>query len=132
MPTLGKQPSGIYTNWEPYFVIPATDRTALKDAFQEVLLKGSPPIPTQPRGNDNDAKILKLAGVKTFSAFYRGAVLWGVEDWNGIYTILPYKPGKPRGWVPDRERKTEFPAGTDEAEVADCLVSMIQAANTGG
>jgi hypothetical protein len=129
---MAKEPSGIYRDWEPFSVIPVTDGPALKEAIREVLLRGNPSIPTQPLGNDNDAKILKFAGVKTFSAFAKGTLVWDVEDSGGIYTIVPYKDGKPRGWVPDRERKIEFPAGTDEGEVADRLVSMIQAANAAG
>ena len=132
LPTMAKEASGIYRHWEPSYKIAINDTASLKSAFREVIERGSPLIPNQPRGNPDDAEILKHAGVKTFSAFAQSAQMWSVEDFNGVYTILPYKKGKPRGWVPDRERKVEFPLGAPAVAVCDRLISMIQTAAAGG
>lgn len=132
IPTLAREDSGIYRHAEPVFSVRATDDIDFKNIFQKLVAKGNPSIPNKPRDVRSESPILKLSGLKTFSAFARGTLVWGVEDLGGFYTILPYKDGKPRGWVPDREKKVEFAPGTAEGEVADRLVSMIQAADVSG
>jgi hypothetical protein len=132
IPTMAREQSGIYCHVEPVFSVPVADEIGFRTIFQKLVAQGNPLIPNRPRNIRGESPILKLAGLKTFSAFARDTLVWGVEDLGGHYTILPYKDGKPRGWVPDRERKVEFAPGTAEDEVADRLVSMIQAADAVG
>jgi hypothetical protein len=129
IPSIAKDQSGVYIHIEPVSSISVADTLGFEDVFRKLIAQGNPLISNRPRDNKDASPILKVAGVKTFTAFAQGALVWGVDELNGCYTILPYKKGKPRGWVPDRERKIEFPPETAVNEISDRLISMIQDAN---
>jgi hypothetical protein len=128
IPTKGQIGTGHYRDVDPVAVVSVPDTDDLRNALRETFARGNPIVSSLPRYDRPDPVVLKYAGVKTFSAFARGTLVWRVEEREDVFKIVPQKNGQPRGWVDDNERTVEFPPGAVVDEVCDRLISMIQAA----
>jgi len=72
--------------------------------------------------------VLKYAGVKKWSAFERGMMLWSIEGEDGKFQIA-VKTKQPNGmWVDDKVRTIELPSGSKTQNVVERMVSIIQQA----
>jgi hypothetical protein len=58
----------------------------------------------------------------------RGASEWAINEDNGNYEVVPYRkdPEGSQAWIADKERKTQFPAGTTRDEVIERVIKIIQ------
>src|SRR5262245_1544895 len=89
VPAVGRR-GGSYTVIEPVGVVPVTDTDALRLALHDAvarklvdvpLIKGKWPPPILP----------KYAGVKSWSAFDRGASTWNIQEHDKKYKIVGYR-----------------------------------------
>jgi len=129
VPTTVKTEAGFYMRHEPVAVVPAANTDALQRAFHDVMERGNQIVPT-PKPNAFPPPVLpKYAGVKSWSAFMRGASEWAINEDNGNYDIVSYQkdPEGGQGWVADKKHKTQFAAGTTRDQVIDQMIKIIQA-----
>jgi hypothetical protein len=126
IPTFGRVDKGLYRDIEPVAVVDVSDTGALRQAFHETIARGNPPTPYYPRGGPYPQPVVvKHAGVKSWSAFARGASPWNIKESDGIYQIVGHLKG-PSGWVEDHERRIEFPPGTTLDQVIDRMIVILQ------
>jgi hypothetical protein len=93
VPTMGRRKSEpIYTTIEPVSAVLVSNPEDLRRALLETIARKNIIIP------DPDAKalrapplILKYAGVKSWSAFFRNASMWSIREDEGAYKILSYR-----------------------------------------
>jgi hypothetical protein len=106
-------------------VVPAANTDALRRAFHDVMEKGNETVPSDAFP---PSVLPKYAGAKSWSAFMRGASEWAINESNGNYDVVPYRkdPEGSQAWVADKERKTQFPAGTTRDEVIGQMIKIIQ------
>jgi hypothetical protein len=130
MCVFAKTEAGFYRAIEPVTFVPVSQTAELHRAVAETIACGNPIIPT-PRYEEKSAIesiILKHAGVKTWSAFERGALSWMMREKNGIYQIVGQRKGEYGGWVDDPEQTTTFPSGTSIDQAIDRLIEILQEA----
>lgn len=128
IPTFGRVDKGLYRDIEPVAVIDVSDTGALRRGFHETIARGNPPTPYYPRGGPYPQPVVvKYAGVKSWSAFARGAAPWGIKENNGIYQIVGHQKG-PSGWAEDPEQRIQFPPGTTVDDVVDRMIAILQEA----
>jgi hypothetical protein len=73
VPTVAKRESEpVYTNIEPVAVVPVTNIEAVRRALLDTIAKKNILIPV-PKDLDAAPILLKYAGVRSWSAFYRNA-----------------------------------------------------------
>jgi hypothetical protein len=65
--------------------------------------------------------------VKSWGAFARGALPWGIEEENGIFQIVGRRK-TPNGWVEDPDQTIEFALGTTLDQVIDRMIAILQGA----
>ena len=85
LPTLGKIETGFYRYIEPVETAPVSDSSGLKRALLETIHRGNPSIPNVPRSEHQEPVLPKYAGLKSWSAFARGAIPWSVSDDGGQF-----------------------------------------------
>ena len=119
--------TGGYQDIEPVAVIPLSDTAGLRVAFREMFLRGNPVIPTFV-GRDVPPVVLKFAGLKSFTAFARGTLVWVIDGRDGVWKIVPQKKGPERGWQYDFDRIMPQPPGTSIDELSERVVAVLQAA----
>jgi hypothetical protein len=95
VPTNVKTEAGFYMHAEPVAVVPAADTDALRRAFHNVMEEGNKIVPTPKRDAFPPPILPKYAGVKSWSAFMKGASYWAINKDNGNYDILPSLPKRP-------------------------------------
>jgi hypothetical protein len=128
IPTVGKVEGGPYRQIEPVAVLPVSHAVDLQHAFEETMMRGNPAIPNLARADHGDPVILKYAGVKTYSAFGRGAQYWMIEENQGAYQIIGQRKIVPRGWVDDPKQTVRFPAHTELDVVIRRMIVILQEA----
>ena len=129
LPTAGNVHIGLHRDIEPVEVVAVSNTDAMRQAFHATIARGNPPTPhyTHPRGVYPQPVVLKYAGVKSWSAFARGASSWTIKEKNGVYQIVGYRM-RPDGWVEDPEQTTNFPPGSSVDEVIERMIAILQGA----
>ena len=128
VPTFGRVDKGLYRDIDPVDVVDVSDTDALRQALHETIARGNPPTPYYPRGGPYPQPVVvKYAGVKSWSAFARGASPWNIKEKDGIYQIVGHRKGQ-SGWVEDPEQKIELPPGTTLDQVIDRMIAILQGA----
>jgi hypothetical protein len=74
--------------------------------------------------------ILKYAGVRTWSAFAGGTLVWNIDEDEDLYQIVGHRMHPDGYWVRDEEQKIEFPPGTSVDVVIDRMIAILQDAAT--
>jgi hypothetical protein len=104
VPTVAKRESEpVYTNIEPVAVVPVTNIEAVRRALLDTIAKKNILIPV-PKDLDAAPILLKYAGVRSWSAFYRNASTWSITEEEGAYQILGYRKHKGY-WQEDPDQK---------------------------
>jgi hypothetical protein len=124
IPTLGRVPGGPHRDIEPVTVIDVSDADALRQAFRQTIARGNPPIGPYPRPNPPPV-VLKHAGVKSWSAFARGASTWLIEQQGELYQIIGYRR-EPNNWAQDPQQTVDFLPGTTLDQVIDRMIAILQ------
>jgi hypothetical protein len=130
VPTVARRKSEpIYTNIEPVSVVPLNSPEGVRRALLETIVRKNAVIP------DRDAKAVrappllpKYAGVRSLSAFFRGASTWSIIEDDGNYKILCYRRHPKGYWQPDLGREIQFPVGTTVDDVVDRMIAILQEA----
>jgi hypothetical protein len=125
IPTFGLVHKGLYRDIEPVAVVDVSDTEVLRQAFHETIARGNPPTPHYPRDGYPQPVVVKYAGVKSWSAFARGASPWNIKDKGGIYQIVGHLKG-PTGWVEDPDQTNKFPPGATLDQVIDRMIAILQ------
>jgi hypothetical protein len=126
VPTLGRVlPGGPYRDMEPVTVAPFSNPEALRRALRDAISRGNPPAPRYPPGGHPQPVVVKYAGVKSWSAFARGTLPWGISEREGNYQIVGYCR-HPDGWREDPKQKVDLPAGSTVDDAIDRMMAILQ------
>jgi hypothetical protein len=124
VPTVGKR-GGAYTDIDPAAVVPVADTEGLRRAFLSAIAKKNVPVPLQ-KGKRPPPVILKYAGVRTWSAFANGTLVWNIDEEEDLYQIVGHRVHPDGYWVRDEEQKIRFPPGTSVDVVIDRMIAILQ------
>ena len=128
MPTVAKLETGAYTDIEPVAVVPVSNEESLRRAFRDAIARKNAIVPNPPKDDWPPPVLLKYAGVKTWSAFARGAAQWSIKETDGRYQIVGHRTHRDGYWVEDSDQKTDFPPGTTVDDVVARMIAILQAA----
>ena len=112
IPTQARTEAGFYMAIEPIEVVDARDGPRLEQALLRAVSRGNPSVPTPLLTEVNDSSknpLLKLAKVKSSSAFEKHAKSWQLSKRDGAYFVVPYRPHESGGKVEDVERTERIP-----------------------
>ncbi len=126
VPTVVKLQTGLYMDVEPVAVVPIVDTHGLRRAFLKAIARGNVVVPNPPQDKWPPPVLPKYAGVKTWSAFARGASLWSIKEQDGNYKIAGYRSPRAGYWEPDPEQKIEFPPGSSVDAVVERMIEILQ------
>jgi hypothetical protein len=126
VPTVGRR-GGAYTDIDPIAVVPVADSEGLRRAFLNAIARKNVPVPLQ-KGKWPPPVILKYAGVRTWSAFANGTLVWNIDEDEDHYQIVGHRLHSAGYWVRDEEQKIEFPACTSVSIVVDRMIAILQQA----
>jgi hypothetical protein len=128
VPTMARRETEpVYTDVEPVSVAPLDNPDHVRRALLESFARKNITIPS-PDANALRAPpvILKYAGVKSWSAFFRNASTWNITEDDGLYKILFYSKHPKGYWEPDLGREIQFPSGTMVSAVVDRMIAILQ------
>jgi hypothetical protein len=125
IPTFALVDKGLYRDIEPVAVVDVSETEAMRRAFRETIARGNPPAGPYPQPNPLPV-VVKYAGLKSWSAFARGASPWIIDARDGHYQIIGHQR-KPNNFAVDPEQTVDFPQGTTLDEVIDRLIAILQA-----
>jgi hypothetical protein len=72
--------------------------------------------------------MLKYAGVRSWSAFFRNASTWSIREDDGVYKIIFYRKHPKKYWEQDLAQEIQFPVGTTIDNVVDRMIAILQEA----
>ena len=125
LPTMGMIYRGLYRVVEPVAVVPVGASEALTQAFKDTITRGTPQVPDSSPGQV--PLLPKSAGVKSRTAFERGAFTWSIKEKDGHYGIYPGRKCADGGWEDDPDSGVELPAGATIDELCAQAVAIVQA-----
>jgi len=125
VPTTGLVDRGPYREIEPVAVAPVANPSAVGRAIRAAISRGNPPAPRYPPGGHPQPVVVKYAGVKSWSAFARGTLTWGINETDGKYQIIGYTR-HPDGWRQDHEQKIDLPAGSTVDDAINRMIAILQ------
>ena len=128
IPTMAKMDKGFYRGVEPVAVVSVSNTDALRQAIVETIARGNPDAPMLRRREWPAPVVLKYAGVKSWSAFERGAQFWTIEERNGRFQIAGQRRQSDGMWKDDPDRTVAFPANTPVDDVVQRMISILQKA----
>jgi hypothetical protein len=90
VPTIARRESGpIYTDIEPVAAVPLSNSGDVRHALLETIARKNIVLPDpDPKALRAPPLMLKYAGVRSWSAFYRNASTWSIIEDDGVYKIL--------------------------------------------
>jgi hypothetical protein len=127
VPTTGLVHRGPYRDMEPVTVVPVSNPEAVRQALHDAISRGNPAAPQYPRDSYPQPVVVKYAGVKSWSAFARGTLTWGIDESEGKYQIIGYSR-HPDGWRENPDQKVDLPAGSTVDDAVDRMIAILQEA----
>jgi hypothetical protein len=130
VPTMARRKSEpIYTTIEPVSVVPVSSPEDVRSALLKTIARKNVFIPNpDPKALRAPPLILKYAGVKSWSAFFRSASMWGIREDDGVYKILNYRKHPKGHYQQDLAQEIQFPIGTTVDDVVDRMIAILQEA----
>ena len=130
VPTLARRArEPVYTHIEPVGVVSIANTEAVRRTLLETIARKNPTIPDpDQKARDAPSIILKYAGVRSWSAFYRNASTWSIREDDGVYKIIGYRKHSKGSWLQDLEQQIQFPVGTIVDDVVDRMIAILQEA----
>jgi hypothetical protein len=125
VPTVARRDGGPYTDIEPVGVVPVANTEGIRRALMAAIARGNITVPV-PKGKWPAPVFLKYAGVRTWSAFARGASSWSIEEKDGKYQIDGYRKHPKGYWVEDPEQRIILPAGATVNDVIDRMIAILE------
>jgi len=129
IPTVGKSDRGSFRYIDPVETVPVLDTAELRKAFRDVTARGNPSIPTLRREDHTESVVAKAAGVKTYTAFANRALSWTIENEDNAIRIKGQKKLPRGGWVDDPDSIVVLQNCTDQGEMIEELIRIVQAAD---
>jgi len=126
VPTVVELESGAYVDVEPVAVVPVANTEALRIAFLETIKKGNAVVPKPDKWPP--PVVLKYAGVKSWSAFARGASMWSIKESDGNFAIVGDRDHPNGYWKEDPEQRTNLPPGSTVGDAVDRMIAILQKA----
>ena len=126
VPTMGIMEKGFYRGVEPVAVVSAMNTEALREALAATIARGNPTVPKLRRREWPPPVVLKYAGVKSWSAFERGMMLWSIEEKDGVWKVVGTRRGSDGAMVDDPDQIMAFPAEASVDEVISRAISIVQ------
>jgi hypothetical protein len=127
--TLGAIETGGFVGIEPIAVLPVSNSDGLRQAFKEVFARGNPIEPSRLRADIPPPPILKYAKAKTWGEFARGTQPWTIrDDKDGSIKIVGHRKAVPYGWEADPAQIVSFPSSTNEDQIIDRMIDILQSA----
>ena len=111
--------AGYFLQIDPVATVPVGDRLGIIAAIKSTIAKGNPKHRPYLRRHFPPPVVLKPAGVKTWTAFEKGALCWSIKLRDGIFQICPKKDNPEGGWLDDPTKAEELPPGTSVDAVAE-------------
>jgi hypothetical protein len=130
VPTLARRErEPVYTDIEPVGVVPVANTEAVRRTLLDTIARKNPTIPAPDRmTRDGPSILLKYAGVRSWSTFYRNALTWSIGEDDGVYKIISYCKRSKGYWQQDLEQPIQFPVGTTVDDVVDRMIAILQEA----
>jgi hypothetical protein len=130
VPTMARRKSEpVYTTIEPVSVVPVSSPEDVRRALLETIARKNVVIPDpDPKALRAPPLILKYAGVRSWSAFYRNASTWSIREDDGVHKIIFYRKHPKGYWQPDLAQGIQFPVGTRIDDVVDRMIAIRQEA----
>jgi hypothetical protein len=128
IPTVAQLTTGAYVDVDPVAVESVANTDGLRRSLLDTLSQKNSVISPPPKGKWPPPVLLKYAGVKSWSAFARGASMWSVKAENGNYQILAYRDHPDGYWAPDHNKTISFPPGTSVDVVIERVIAILQEA----
>lgn len=127
--TVRMEPRAGYLEIEPVAIIPVSDTSGLRQAFQRVIAHGNPSMPQPGRANFPKPFLHKIAGARSMAAFERETLTWGVHCGDEAPQILGYRRRSDgKGWEEDPDQIVALPPGSSVDDVCDRMIAILQAA----
>ncbi len=126
VPTMGIMEKGFYRGIEPVAVVSVMNTDALHDALAATIARGNPVVPKLRRREWPPPVVLKYAGVKSWSAFERGMMLWSIEERDGVWKVVGTRKGSDGAMVDDPEQTVSFPPGAPVQDVVNRMIAILQ------
>jgi hypothetical protein len=99
----------------------------VRTALLEAIARKNVVIPDRdPKDLRAPPLILKHAGVKSWSTFFRNASTWSIREDDGVYRIGFWRKHPKGYWEPDLEREIQFPTGTTVNGVVDRMIDLLE------
>ena len=113
VPTLARRArEPVYTHIEPVGVCIDREHGGRSSHFVGDDCQKNPTIPDpDQKARDAPSIILKYAGVRSWSAFYRNASTWSIREDDGVYKMIGYRKHSKGSWLQDLEQQIQFPVG---------------------
>jgi hypothetical protein len=124
VPTVVKLQTGAYMDVDPVAVVPVAITDGLRHALLDAIARENAIVPPPPKDDWPPPVLLEYAGVKTWSAFARGASQWSIKV--GKYQIVGYRTHRDGYWVEDSDQKTDFPPGATVDDVVGRTIAILQ------
>jgi hypothetical protein len=124
IPTVGRVDEGFYRSIDPVTIVPVSDTMGLQNALRGTMTRGNPNIANLP---GSELVLPRSAGVKTWTAFARGALTWNIREQEGTWQIIGQRKRSDRGWENDPNQIIALPTGAGVDEVCNRLISVLQA-----
>ena len=128
IPTMARRLSEpIYTTLEPVAVVRLINTEEVRRALLETIARKNILIPhPDPKALRSPPLILKYAGVKSWSAFFRKTSTWSITEDDGVYKILNYRKHPKGHWQEDPAQEIQFPPGTTATGVVDRMIAILR------
>jgi len=130
VPTIARRKSEpIYTTIEPVAVVALSNSEDVRRALLETIARKNVVIPDpDPKALRAPPWMLKYAGVKSWSAFFRNASTWSFREDDGVYKIIFYRKHPKKYWEQDLAQEIQFPVETTVDDVVDRMIAILQKA----
>lgn len=129
VPTMGMMEKGFYRGIEPVAVVSVTNADALREALAATIARGNPVVPKLRRREWPPPVVLKYAGVKSWSAFERGMMLWSIEEKDGVWKVIGKRQSSDGAMVDDPDQIVTFPVRASVDDVIGRAISIVQHAD---
>jgi hypothetical protein len=126
IPSCGDTKEGIVLGIEPIEVADLGDVAGLRAALNNAINRGRKLVPLPSVDSFDKHPIHQLAGVKTWSAYYKGTRQLFLVRRDGSFEIFALKKGDRRGYVPDEPTREWITPDVPLAPAIDRIVERIQ------
>ncbi len=128
IPSSGDTKEGIVLDIEPIEVADLQDVAGVRVALTNVIARGRRLVPLPAPDAFNKHPVHQLAGVKTWSAFYKGTRQLFLVRRDGSFELFALKKGDQGGYVPDEPTRQWITPDVPLAPAIDRIVALIQRA----